>query len=89
MSGLLIVGFMMIHLVFWVIQIWINQASGGQDCDNIINFACGSPIQGIAKIVDNFQSVDGIFDVVIFLFQAIVLIITSFISVGVFWLRLA
>ena len=84
MSGLLIVGFMAVHLIFWIIQIWINQASGGKDCDNIINLACGSPLQDIAKMVTNFQSVDGIFDVLIFLIQAIGLIITSFIALAFF-----
>ena len=84
MSGLLIVGFMAIHLIFWVVQVWINQANVGAGCDNVINLACGSPLEGLAKVITGFQSVDGIFDALAFLIKAMGLIITSFISLAFF-----
>ena len=46
MSGMIIMGYLLVHVVCWIIQIWLNQANGSEMCwgSAATNpFACGHP----------------------------------------------
>ena len=71
MSGTILIGLSMVHLVFWVVQIMVNTVGGGTDCVDISSFACGSPVlQQIAELVNN-QEVGGFLGLVIALTNAL------------------
>ena len=92
MSGVLITAFVVVHICFWVVQIWMNQAAGGGNCGDVNALACGNPVlHDIVEAVDNFGGTSGgIFSILAFLLQAIGLIVTGFIKLAFFnyaWLN--
>ena len=71
MTGTLMIGLAMLHVVFWIVQVMVNQVGGGTDCLDISSFACGSPVlQQIAELVNN-QDTGGFLGLVIALGNAL------------------
>ena len=57
MTGNVLIGLAMVHVVFWIVKIVVNTVGGGTDCVDISSFACGAPVlQQVAELVDNQET---------------------------------
>ena len=56
MTGTVLIGLAMVHVVLWIVQVMVNQVGGGTECLDISSFACGSPV--LQQIAEMVQSTD-------------------------------
>ena len=83
MSGMIILGFLIIHVVFWFIQIWVNQQNGGAGCVDFSNFTCGAPVlEAMAKAPQEFADVNGLIDLTISLGSFLAGVLLGFVQLA-------
>ena len=84
MNGPLILAFVSVHIVGWLIQIWRNQANGGKDCEDILNFACGGPLEKFFQAANVFSGVEGIGSLTIAIGQSVITFLLGFVELAFF-----
>ena len=63
MSGKVIMAMFAIHFAFWIVQISINALTGGEDCGDVGNFACGSVfMRGLSGFAGQGWEINSVLD---------------------------
>ena len=85
MSGTVIIGFAMVHLLAWIIQIWLNQSLGGMNLNEVSStLAYGTPLGGIMEAASNSSNINNPLDLGAFLVNFLYTAIKGFISLAFF-----
>ena len=91
MSGAVIISLILLHFVFGLVQIAVNQAGGGNDCVDVGNFACGAPVlSNFVELSNKYNATGGSWSQISFFWDALWASISGFISLVFFnygWLH--